>query len=148
MTRRPQRPASRIILLGPDDRLLLFRFDPPDRPPFWCLPGGALDPGETHAQAARRELLEECGIDTDCGREIFCRQIEFVTLEQVEVEADERYFAVRSPDQAIDTSRHTELERAVMRDHRWFTRDEIDGWGETIYPQDLSAMLRQLPEVR
>jgi 8-oxo-dGTP pyrophosphatase MutT (NUDIX family) len=143
---RAQRPASRIILLDPDGRVLLFRFDPPDRPPFWCLPGGALDPGESHKEAARRELLEECGIDADCDAEVFRRRVEFVTLEQVAVEADERYFLVRVAETAIDTSRHTELERAVMRSHRWFAQDEIDHWPETIYPQDLSAMLRQLQE--
>ena len=146
--RRPQRPASRIILLGPTGRVLLFRFDPPDRPPFWVLPGGALEPGEDHTMAARRELLEECGIDADCGSEMYRRRIEFVTLEQIEVEADERYFIVRSPDGLIDTSRHTELERAVMRTYRWFTQDQIDGWHETVYPHDLVAMLRDLPEAR
>ena len=143
---RAQRPAARILLLDRQGRVLLFRFDPPDRPPFWCTPGGAVEAGESFADAARRELLEECGIATDCGPELFRRQVEFVTLEQVAVEADERYFLVRAPDQRIDTSRHTELERAVMREHRWFALHEIDGWPESIYPLDLADMLRDLPE--
>ena len=55
-------------------RVLLFRFSPYDgRPPFWCTPGGKVDDGETYEQAARRELLEEVGLDTaeacgDCPR--------------------------------------------------------------------------------
>ena len=68
MSERKPRPASRILLTDPAGRVLLFRFTPDDRPPFWCTPGGALDPGESYEQAARRELREETGLDLDCGR--------------------------------------------------------------------------------
>jgi hypothetical protein len=33
-----------------------------------------------------------------------------------------------------------------MRTHRWFAPSEIDLWPETIYPEDLSHMLRDLAE--
>lgn len=144
MSEEPQRPAARILLLDPEERILLFRFDPPDRPPFWCTPGGAVDPGENHAEAARRELFEECGIDADCGPEVASRQIEFVTLEQVPVSADERYYCVRVSDNTISTDHHTELERAVMREYRWFWREEIGSWPERIYPEGLDEMLDEL----
>ena len=139
-----ERPAARILLLDGADRVLLFRFDAGDRPPFWGTPGGAIDPGESFAEAARRELREETGLDLDCGEEVHARVVEFVTLEDVPVIADERYFLIRTDDCTIDTANHTELERRVMQEHRWFTRDELAAWPETIFPEDLAHILETL----
>ena len=91
---RNQRPAARILLLDPDGRILLFRFDAGDRPAFWATPGGALDPDEDYPACARRELREETGLDLDCGVEVARRVVEFVTLEDVPVLAEN---AISSP---------------------------------------------------
>lgn len=140
-----ERPAARILLLDAADRVLLFRFTADDRPPFWVTPGGAVDPGESYAEAAARELREETGLALDCGAEVAQRTAEFVTIEGVPVTADERYFLVRTQACAIDTAGHTALERRVMQSHRWFARAELANWPETIYPLDLAAMLEALP---
>ena len=36
----------------------------------WTIPKGKLEPGETHEQAARREVLEETGLECELGREL------------------------------------------------------------------------------
>jgi 8-oxo-dGTP pyrophosphatase MutT (NUDIX family) len=143
---RYPRPAARILLLDRAGRVLLFRFDPDDRPPFWCTPGGALDPGETHAKAARRELLEETGIDADPGPEVEQRTCEFVTIEGYPVIADERYFLLQlDADEReapiVDISGHTALEREVMRSWKWFDRESLAAVGEMVFPQDLFELV-------
>ena len=62
------------------------------------------------------------------------------------VTADERYYRVRAAGAEIATHGHTELERRVMREWRWFTRAEIAGWHEPIYPEDLIEMLDALED--
>ena len=140
MPRQP-RPAARILVTDPAGRVLLFRFTPDDRPPFWCTPGGAVDPGESYEQAAARELTEETGLALDPGPQVAQRTADFLTIEGVEVTADERYFRVRTDASEIDTTGHTALERRVMRDWRWFERAEIPTYAETIFPEDLVALL-------
>lgn len=47
-------------LVEHDERMLLVRQD--DQ---WFLPGGMLEPGETHAAGAAREVREETGVDVE-----------------------------------------------------------------------------------
>ncbi|MGZ8736249.1 MAG: NUDIX hydrolase [Nocardioides sp.] len=57
------RPAVRVLLVDPEDRVLMVRWAFPDGAGVWGLPGaGGIDPGESHAEAVSRELLEEVGL--------------------------------------------------------------------------------------
>ena len=140
------RPTARVLLLGPDGRLLLFRFDHKAEPPFWATPGGGLDPGEDFAAGARRELREETGLDLDCGTEVARRIVHFPLPDGEWITADERYFLVRTDATDIVTTGHTELEQRIMRDWRWFTPAEIAAHDETVYPENLLAMLEAAQE--
>ena len=47
---------------GTDGSILLVRHQKPERAPYWVLPGGRLEPGETIPECAERELFEETGL--------------------------------------------------------------------------------------
>ena len=136
------RRAARLIVLDPQGRALMFRYDVPGRDPFWVTAGGECEPDESFAEAARRELYEETGIAADPGPEIARMTPEFVTVEGEPVQADERFFLVRVTEARIDTSRHTALEQQLMTQHRWFTLEELENWPELLFPVELAAMIR------
>lgn len=138
---RKARPAARLLMVDPEEAILLFRFDPPGVRSFWATPGGAVDPGESHDEAARREMAEETGWALDPGPEVAKRHAEFTTIEGEPVWSDERYYLVRVPERRIATDGHTALEQAVMQHHHWWTRAELAATKEVIFPEDLAAML-------
>lgn len=137
------RRAARLIVLDPERRALMFRYDVPGRAPFWVTAGGEVEPDESFEDAARRELFEETGITADPGPQIARMTPEFVTVEGEPVQADERFFMVRVDEARIDTSRHTATEQRLMTQHRWFTRAELADWPEAVFPANLGEMIDQ-----
>lgn len=57
--------AASIAVFRDDGRVLLAMRGRPPMKGVWTLPGGRVEPGETLAQAALRELEEEVGVTAD-----------------------------------------------------------------------------------
>ncbi|WP_019170579.1 NUDIX hydrolase [Pseudaminobacter salicylatoxidans] len=62
MSARQTIPAVSVALMRDDSILLVKRGQAPSRG-YYAFPGGRVEPGETDEQAARRELLEETGLE-------------------------------------------------------------------------------------
>lgn len=57
--------SGAVILRDEHGRFLIEK---PNYRDHWLLPGGSVDPGEDARQCARREVLEELGLDVEVGR--------------------------------------------------------------------------------
>jgi 8-oxo-dGTP diphosphatase len=141
------RPSSRLLVLDSTGRVLLFRFIHRQGvlggQDFWATPGGGLEDGETFEQAAIRELAEETGIRlNDVGPEISRREVEFQLPDGERVLSDERYFMIRIDDlSALSRDGWTALETEVVADWRWWSAEELAVTTETVWPENLFAML-------
>jgi 8-oxo-dGTP pyrophosphatase MutT (NUDIX family) len=137
------RRAARVVLTGPGGRVLLFRYTARGFDPFWILPGGECAPDEEFDEAASRELLEETGIRARPAPLSHVIEAQYDYLGEP-VKSVEHFFHHATAFPEIDTSRHTALEREVMREHRWFELVELDEWHETIYPRGLRRLVASL----
>jgi len=141
-----QRPSSRLLLLDDGGRVLLFRYVHKTGPlagqDFWSTPGGGVEPGESFAQAALRELHEETGIVRDAvGAPVAERTFAMQLPDGEWVEAREKYFVVRLHNAAISGHGWSNQEVEVIADQRWWSMDELAQTTETVWPEDLLDML-------
>jgi len=145
----PDRPTARWLILDGRGRVLLFRFVYGEGPlagaAFWATPGGAVDPGETYEEAARRELFEETGLSlADPGPEVARRIVRFRLPDGRMADVDQRFFLLRIDAFDLSSAGWTEEERRVLIEHRWWSAADIRASGDTIWPADLADLVETL----
>lgn len=141
----PLRAAVRALVLDGDDRVLLVRFDWPDKS-VWALPGGGVDPGESLEQAVVRELAEESGLrDFELGPHIWTRTHWFTDMAGWAGQTEEVYLVRTDAFEPAPEWTVAQLAAEGIGDQRWFTRDELAA--ELVYaPRRLPALVRELLE--
>jgi 8-oxo-dGTP pyrophosphatase MutT (NUDIX family) len=139
------RPAARVVVCDAVGRVLMFKARFAGRQ-FWLTPGGGLNPGETHEEAACRELWEETGLRVNGGEltYIWTRTHVFEFKGRL-YDQQERYYLLRLDEPpAITYENWEEEERSDLLEHRWWTPDEIEASDEVFAPRRLGALLREL----
>ncbi len=134
------RLTSRVLVIDDDDRMLMFftKGSVPAQRTRWITPGGGVDAGETHHDAACRELFEETGhVVDDLGKPVFT--LDF-TVDYSGGDHDTghaEYFVVHTPAFIPADTHWTPEERVDVLDHRWWTLDELRATTEPFEPAEL-----------
>ena len=126
----PARPIVGVgVVVWHGDQVLLVRRGKPPRWGQWSLPGGAQQLGETVAEAARREVKEEVGLEVTLGDIV-------ATVDLIERDPQGRIryhytlidFVAEAPSAALRPG-------SDAADARWFRVAEIEVlglWSETV----------------
>jgi ADP-ribose pyrophosphatase YjhB (NUDIX family) len=136
-------PVAASILLNEQREVLLVKRRNEPHKGEWCLPMGFAELGETIADAARRELKEETGVQALVLRLIAADSFEsghygdllIVTFEMQKVEGEEqagddaeevRYFPIKEPPPLAFSSNETALRACVVvHEEGWAIQDSF-----------------------
>ena len=140
------RLTSRVLLFDRDSRILLFLTKAPDTSGIarWLTPGGGVDPGESHADAAVRELFEETGLTgIELGEPVWSHDF-VVKWDDADHDTGHAEFYTAVVDQfEPSNSNWTEDEHVDVLEHRWWTLAELLVTKDRYEPKELINLVRR-----
>jgi 8-oxo-dGTP pyrophosphatase MutT (NUDIX family) len=138
------RLTSRILLFDETGSILLFLTTAPDTSGFarWVTPGGGVDPGETHADAAIRELFEETGLAIEDPGPAVWHYDFVVQWDNADHDTGHaEFYVVRTTRFAPSSAGWTDDEKIDTLDWRWWSLKELRTTSEPFEPMELLAII-------
>jgi 8-oxo-dGTP pyrophosphatase MutT (NUDIX family) len=142
------RPTARILVAGPEGRVLLFSAREPGGERWWFTPGGGVHRGETVRAAAVRELFEESGFAvTEAGLGPVVATSSGLWLAEEEGKlflGAHSFFFIRVADTKLNTDGQEDLERSMITGHCWWSVADLRAATERIAPLGLADLVHRL----
>jgi 8-oxo-dGTP pyrophosphatase MutT (NUDIX family) len=136
------RPAIRALVVDRDQRVLLVRFRNAFGDVWWATPGGAVEAGETAAEALRRELREEAGlVDFDVGPPLWRRDVTFAWDRRLLRQRELVHLVVVEEHEPLPT---IDLTQESVVGLRWWTRNELERPSERLSPRSLPELVDRI----
>ncbi|HEY9216424.1 MAG TPA: NUDIX domain-containing protein [Phenylobacterium sp.] len=143
-----ERLTARVLLLDPDDRLLLMKGRLPTErqgPGAWFTVGGGAEPGETVLEAAAREVLEETGFDgVELGPVVWLREAVHTLIDGEPALFKEHYILARCAGGEPCRDGWADYEVSLIDDIRWWTMAELAECPDAVFPVDLRRLLAEV----
>ena len=116
--------STGVLIFKSDKILLVKHVDPDTGFTWWVPPGGGIKEDESIYDAAKREVLEEAGLEANIGRIVYLRQMIYKKLNSNILTL---YLLSNSVKGELTTNNldDKDLDSKYIKEVRYFSRDEI-----------------------
>jgi len=145
------RVGGRILMVDPDERVLLIHELIEDGQTHWLTPGGGIEPGESPRQAAVREVAEETGVAVVLTPEAPVLLVTQRLWSWAGVSYDQLdfFFQARVPSGLEVAPRQlTDPEAQTLIGYGWWSAAELRATDEIVEPAELADLLDRLRDAQ
>jgi 8-oxo-dGTP pyrophosphatase MutT (NUDIX family) len=134
--------GARVVIFNDRKEVLMVKHHQ-DGKDIWLVPGGSIEEGENALEAARREVLEETGLDVEIGKMLW-------HVEEVSPRRGQRFVnfflgEVTGGTLVVGQDPERGVDHQVVEEVRFVSREEMQGL-EVLYPEYLKNELWELLE--